>query len=355
MIRETIQQSSRNITKSKTVLVTGGAGFIGSHLVRKLVEKGREVIVIDDLSSGSLENLSSLGLKPSDFEFKKIDLTNYSQILECLKEGDIVFHLAARIGGLKYLHGTENAEIAALQANLAIDANVFRASLEKRVEKIIYASSTAVYPLDSQYSAGAIFSEEDFLYQPEKQDPRFRFKMDIDPDGGYGLAKLLGEVQLSWMKNIKIAIARIFNVYGVNEPLDEKSHAISDLIRKAIDYPQKEFIIWGDGKQTRDYMYVSDCVDALVKLEEKISDYQPLPLILNIGSGKATSISELAEVIIKISGKNIKPKYDVQKPVGPISRTADIRKVKETLNWEPKVSLEEGLKRTFVWIQKKIT
>ena len=221
------------------------------------------------------------------------------------------------------------------------------------MEKIIYASSTAVYPLDSQYSAGAIFSEEDLEIKPKTKDQKL--KMSINPDGGYGLAKLLAEIQLNLMKNAKVGIARIFNVYGINEPLDERSHAISDLIRKAINYPKEDFIVWGDGKQTRDYMYVSDCVDALVKLEEKISGYQPLPLILNIGSGKTISISDLAEVIIKISGKNIKPKYDVQKPVGPMSRTADIRKVKEALNWEPKVSFEEGLKRTFVWIQEKIT
>ena len=109
-------------------IVTGGAGFIGSHLVKELVNGGREVVVVDDLSSGSLDNLSDLGLKRSDFEFKKLDLTDYHQTLEALKDGEIVFHLAARIGGIKFLHGSESTELLAIQENLAIDANVFRAS-----------------------------------------------------------------------------------------------------------------------------------------------------------------------------------------------------------------------------------
>jgi nucleoside-diphosphate-sugar epimerase len=333
-------------------IVTGGAGFIGSYLVKELVNRGREVIVIDDLSSGNLDNLLDLGLKKSDFEFKKLDLTDYCQTLEALKNGETIFHLAARIGGIRFLHGSESSELLTLEENLAIDSNVFRACEERKIKKIIYPSSSAIYPLDRQFSPGAVFSEKNFIYQPKNQDPRFRFKMDINPDGGYGLAKLLGEIQLHWMENTKIGIARIFNVYGVNESLDEKSHAISDLIRKAMTYPQKEFIIWGDGKQSRDYVYVEDCVDALIRLEDKVSEISPLTV--NIGSGRGTPIGEIAEKIIEISGKNIKPKYDLQKPVGPLSRTADITRAKEILNWELKLSLEKGLKRTYFWIQKKL-
>jgi nucleoside-diphosphate-sugar epimerase len=174
--------------------------------------------------------------------------------------------------------------------------------------------------------------------------------MEIDPDGGYGLAKILAEIQLFLMKNVKVGIARIFNVYGINEPQDERSHAITDLIKKAIFYPKRKFVVWGDGRQTRDYLYVTDCVEALIKIEEKISKISPL--ILNIGSGKATSIREIAEKIIKISGKDIKPIYDKTKPVGPISRTANINKVKKILSWKPKVNIEEGLEKTYFWIQK---
>jgi len=337
--------------KNKTV-VTGGAGFIGSHLVKKLIEEGREVLVIDDFSSGSIENLLNLGLKTSDFEFKELDLADYNQASEALKGAETVFHFAARVGGVKYLHEEKDSELLSLQKNLAIDANVFRICLENNIKKIVYASSTAVYPMEKQYSPGTVFSEDDFSPEIKTQDPKFRFQMSINPDGGYGLSKLMGEIQLSWMKNIKIGIARIFNIYGVNEPLDEKSHAISDLIRKAMIYPKEKFIVWGDGSQTRDYLYVSDCVDALVKLEEKISEYPGPSLIVNIGSGRATSIKEIAEEVIKFSGKDIELIYDIKKPVGPLSRTANIDKIKGLLDWQPKIELKQGLKNTYLWIKK---
>jgi nucleoside-diphosphate-sugar epimerase len=352
-------------------IVTGGAGFIGSHLVKRLIQEGREVVVIDDLSAGSLENLSDLGLKPSDFEFKKLDLTDYHQTSDALKEGDVVYHLAARIGGIKFLHGSESAELSALQENLAIDANVFRACAERNIKKIIYPSSSAIYSLDKQYSFGTVFSEDDFPLEPIVKDPKLRFKISINPDGGYGLVKLLAEIQLNLMhaksarsaslrsasRNANapmrmVGIARFFNIYGVNEPLNERAHAIADLIRKAINYPKEKFTVWGDGKQTRDYIYVSDCVEFLLKLEEKIS--QESPLTVNIGSGKATPIKEIVEKIIQISGKNIRPIYDIKKPVGPLSRTANINKAKTLLNWQPKISLDEGLKKTYSWIKKKL-
>jgi len=334
-------------------IVTGGAGFIGSHLVKELVNRGREVVVVDDLSSGSIGNLLNLGLKRSDFEFKKLDLTDYHQTLEALKEGETVFHLAARIGGIKFLHDSESAELLALQENLAIDANVFRACLERKIKKIIYPSSSAVYPLDKQFSFGTVFSEDDFPLESIVKDPKFRFKTPINPDGGYGLAKLLAEIQLNLIKETKVGIARIFNVYGENEPIGERAHAIFDLIRKAINFPEEKFTVWGSGHQSRDYIYVTDCVDSLIKLEEKISENSPLTL--NIGSGKATSIKEIAEKIIKISGKDIKPSYDKNQPAGPLSRTANINRAKELLNWQPKVSLEEGLKKTYFWVQKKLS
>ena len=339
------------MSKNK-VIVTGGAGFIGSHLVKKLVQKKRKVIVVDNLSSGKLENLWNLGLKKTDFGFRKLDLTDFSQALEALKDGEIVYHLAARVGGIKFLHESESDELLALTENLAIDSNVFKASLKRKIKKIIYTSSCAVYPLEKQFSFGAVFYERDLAIEKILKNQKFKFKLSLNPDGGYGLAKILGEIQLNLMKKIKVGIARIFNVYGINEPLGEKSHAISDLIKKAIFHPKKKFTIWGNGKQSRDYIYVTDCVEALIKMERAISKVSPLTL--NIGSGKAVSINEIAKKIIKISRKKIKPIYDLKKPVGPLSRKADIRKMKKILKWKPKISLDEGLKITYYWIQKTI-
>lgn len=331
-------------------IVTGGTGFIGSHVVKRLVEEGREVIVASSFSSIATDNLLNLGI---EVECKEVDLRDYNQALKAIDTSQAVFHLAARIGNIQYLHDTSAAELAALQTNLIIDANVFRACLEKKVEKLVYASSVAVYPMDRQFSPNAVFSETDQAFEPGT------YRLSLNPDGGYGWAKLVGELQLNLMEGIAIGIARIFNVYGENEPLGETGHVVGDLIRKAILYPKEEFRVWGSGEQTRDFLYVSDCVDALLRLEEKISNLNESqsnlyesPLITNIGSGKATSIREVAKKIIEASGKNIEPIYDFQKLTGPISRTADITRARALLNWQPKVSLDDGLRRTYFWIQK---
>lgn len=318
-----------------STVVTGGAGFIGSHLVKRLLDEGREVLVADNFSRGRLENLKDVGAEK--VKWVKADLRDYSQALAAIKDAETVYHLAAVVGSVEYLHGSEMAELRALQDNLVIDANVFRACLQYKVRRIVYASSVSVYPIDLQQKLDVVLSEEDLRY--------------YNPEGGYGWAKLLGEIQLGWMKGIDIGIARIFTAYGPGEPLDETAHAVPALVRKAIMYPKEDFIVWGPGEQTRSFMYVSDCVEALLRLEEKASNP---PLIVNVGSDKPISIRELAEKIVEISGKEIKIKYDPSKPVGPMSRTANIKKAREELGWNPTVSLEEGLRHTYGWVKKKL-
>jgi GDP-D-mannose 3',5'-epimerase len=325
----------------KTV-VTGGTGFIGSHLVRRLLEEKRDVVVIGGPSAIGTENLLDLGL---EVECTQLDLRDYHQVLKAVSNAQAIFHLAARIGNIQYLHGTAVAELTALQTNLLIDGNVFQACLERGVEKLVYASSVAVYPLDKQSLPNAVLSETDLVLRPGNHS------ISLNPDGGYGWAKFLGELQLNYMESPAIGIARIFNVYGENEPLDTKAHAVGDLIRKAILYPMEEFRIWGDGNQSRDLLYVADCVAALLKLEGKATNP---PVTVNIGSGQATSIRELAGRIIEISGKKMQPSYDTQKPFGPISRTADLRRTKALLGWQPSTSLETGLRRTYRWAEGKL-
>jgi nucleoside-diphosphate-sugar epimerase len=117
-------------------------------------------------------------------------------------------------------------------------------------------------------------------------------------------------------------------------------------------YPKEDFIVWGRGEQTRSFMYVSDCIEALLRLEEKASNP---PLIVNVGSDKPISIRELAEKIVEISGKEIKIKYDPSKPVGPICRTANVKKAWEALGWSPKVSLDKGLRETYAWAERRLS
>ena len=316
------------------VVVTGGAGFIGSHLVKRLLDEGRDVVVADDFSRGSRLNLLDLGVR---LECERVDLRDFRQALGVIDGADVVYHLAARVGSVEYLHGDEMAELRALQDNVVIDANVFRACIEKGVKKIIYASSVSVYPIDLQQEPDAILSEDDLRY--------------YNPEGGYGWAKLLGEIQLSWMKGIDVGIARIFNIYGPCAALDETAQVVPALIYKAVMYPKVDFVVWGDGEQTRCFTYVSDCIDALLKLEERASSP---PLIVNVGSDKPVPIRVLAEKIVEISGKDITIRYDPSRPVGPMSRAADIARAKILLDWSPKVGLEEGLRRTYRWVEKRL-
>ena len=317
----------------KTV-VTGGAGFIGSHLVKRLIDEGKDVVLADDFSRGSVLNLLDLGVR---IECPRIDLRDYGRALEVVEDADVVYHLAARVGSVEYLHGSELAELRALQDNLVIDANVFRACVEAGVRKVISASSVSVYPIDAQQKPGVVLSEDDLNY--------------YNPEGGYGWAKLLGEIELGWIKGVDIAIARIFNVYGPCQPLDETAHVVPALARKAITYPKEDFIVWGSGGQSRCFLYVSDCVEALLRLEEEASNP---PIIVNVGSDEEVLIRTIAEKIVKISGKSIEIKYDLTKPVGPASRTADIGRAKTLLEWRPIVGLDEGLRRTYTWAEKRL-
>ena len=319
-------------------IVTGGTGFIGSHLVKRLVDEGREVIVVSDFARLSMENLLELDVQPSQIEVRKADLTDYSQVLGAMEKANVVFHLAARVGNLEYLHATETAELAALQRNLTIDTNVFKVCQERGIGRIVYASSVAVYPVEKQYSHGVVLSEDDLT--------------SVNPDGGYGWAKLMGEIQLGWMKNIDIGVARIFNIYGVNEPTEPgRAHAIADLIRKVLTSADGILVVQGDGTQTRDFLYVSDCVAALLQLEQKASSP---PTIVNIGSGRAVSIGTIAKRIVELSGRDISIEYDPVRPVGPISRTADIAQAEALLGWQPEISFDEGLRLTYSWMRAKL-
>jgi len=310
--------------------------MIGSHLVKRLLDEGREVTVADDFSRSGKLNLEELKIRS---DFRRIDLRDYAQALEAIDGAGVVFHLAAIVASLECLHKNETAELRVFQDNVMIDVNVLKACLERGISKIIYTSSVSVYPIDTQQRQGVVLSEADLRTN--------------NPEGGYGWAKLLGEIQLGLMTKTEVGIARIFNVYGEGEPLDETAHVIPALVRKAVLYPKQEFLVWGDGSQSRCLLYVSDCVDALMKLEEKAS--RPQPLVVNLGSDQAVSVKEIAEKIIRVSGKNIEPRYDSAKPVGPLSRTADISRARRLLGWEPSVSLDEGLQRTYSWAKKRLS
>ena len=319
------------------VAVTGGAGFLGSHIVSRLLDEGREVSIVDDLSSGSLRNLADLGVRR---KISEGDLRDYRFANRSLRGADTVFHFAAEVGSVNYLHGSNARELAAMQANLIIDANVFRACLENGVHTVIYASSVSVYPFDEQLGSNSRFREEDS-------------ERKVNPEGGYGWAKYIAEKQLALMPGISYGVARIFHAYGKNIYLKpDRSQVIASLIRKAVRYPKEGFVVWGDGNQRRCFVYIEDALDALMKLEKHVVEQGSLTV--NVGSTEETTVRDLAERVIRLSNKQIPLKFDESKLTGALNRTPNLERAKRVLGWSPTTSFSKGLGKTFEWAESRI-
>ena len=326
-----------NFYEGKKVLVTGGASFIGSHLVDKLVGLGAEVTVVDNLCSGKLDNLKESWDK---IKFVKEDLEyiRLNELKSIFKGHEIVFHLAAVHGGRGYIH-THPADVC---SNFAIDHHVFEASYLGDVEKVIYASSACVYPPKLQSQVGS-----DYLLKEEDADP---FKLDdyLSADVEYGWAKFMGEVQLiAFIKQygMKGCSVRFVTAYG---PRENETHAIIALIYKAFER-MDPYVIWGTGEQERDFTYVEDIVRGTLLAGEKVTDGTPI----NLGTGEKYKLRDVAEKIFEIMRwRPRKIIFDTSKPVGVLSRGLDISRAKKLLGWEPIFSLEEGLKRTIDWYVK---
>ncbi len=319
----------------KRVLVAGGAGLIGSHLARTLANKGAKVCVADNLSSGSLKNIEDIKNK---VEFVSADLRKEANCVRLTRGMDFVFQVAANMGGIGYITAV-GADI--MHDNILINVNMLQASFENKVKEYFYSSSACVYPEYRQKDADVV---------PLKEADA----TPADPDQFYGWEKLVTEklceaYQKDYGMNIRMA--RFHNVYGeVYTAFDkDKGKAPCHIIMKALRYPGEEFVIWGDGKQTRSFLYIDDCVEGVLKLME--SNYtKPV----NIGSDRLVTIDELARIVIDISGKKIIVKHDLSKPQGVRGRNADITLVKKEVGWEPKVSLEEGLRSTYNWAKARM-
>ena len=314
------------------VAVTGGAGFLGSHISRRLMDDGHEVSIIDDLSAGSLQNLRDLGVRR---KVRVGDLKDYGFAKRSLEGADTVFHFAAEVGSVDYLHGSKARELAAFFSNVTIDANVFRACAENGVRSVIFASSVSVYPFDRQLGEHVRFREED---AEEK----------VNPEGGYGWSKYVAEKELSYMSDVSVGVARIFHAYGKNIYLrPDRSQVIASFMRKAIRYPKEGFTVWGDGRQRRCFVYIEDVIDALFRLLGYVESKGSLTV--NVGSTEEVNVLGLANKIIGLSGKKIEPSLDPSRPSGALNRMPDLALVKRTLGWEPTTPFSVGLSRTFDW------
>jgi len=263
-----------------------------------------------------------------------VDLKERSATREMMKDIDVVFHLAAQHGGRGYIY-THPAECS---TNMALDQNVFEEAWRAGVERVCFASSACVYPSYLQDQSGS-----SYLLKEEDADPFVRDKAFADLE--YGWAKLMAEMSLrAYYREygLKSSAVRIFTAYGEKE---NETHAIIALIAKAL-VRMDPFDIWGTGNQDRNFTYVGDIVDAMMLAAEKIEDATPV----NAGRADRITLNEAAEMVFKLIDWHPREiSHDLSKPEGVSSRAADLTNAKKLLTWEPKMSYEDGFKRTIEW------
>jgi nucleoside-diphosphate-sugar epimerase len=314
--------------KGKRVLVTGGASFIGSHLVDKLLEKGADVRIVDDLSSGRKENLRD-HIAKRRVEFIEGDLRDTTAAASATRGIEIVFHLAADHGGRGYVELHQ----AACAANLALDGNLFLACRKNGIEKIVYASSGCVYPNFLQKNPkDQVYLTEDLVAPP------------YDADNLYGWAKLMGELTLkAYCKDygMKTAACRYFTVYGER---GVENHAVIAMIARAF-VRQDPFIVWGNGEQIRNWTYVGDIVAGTILAAEKIDD----GTAVNLGTMERTRVIDAVQEVLRYVGHQTKIELHPEMPTGPMNRVADNQLAKRLLGWEPKMKFIDGFHQTTDW------
>ena len=313
--------------KART-LVTGGASFIGSHLVDALIARGTSVRVIDNLSSGKIENIKA-HIDAGRVEFIHADLSDPVVAEDAVRGMNVVFHLAADHGGRGYV----DLHQVACATNFILDGVVFKACRKAGVEKVVYASSGCVYPNHIQTDPGQIlYLTEDMVGPP------------YDADNLYGWAKLMAEMTLRAYHaetGMKSACCRYFTVYGDR---GHENHAVIAMIARAF-VRQDPYVVWGTGEQIRNWTHVSDIVSGTILAAEKIDD----GTAVNLGTMERTRVIDAAREVLRYTKHHAKIELHPEMPTGPLNRVADNALAKRLLGWEPKVKFMDGLHQTADW------
>lgn len=314
----------------KRVLVTGAGGFIGHHLVSFLVAKGYWVRGVD-------VKKAEYGITSAD-EFSLVDLRSHENCLEVTRDIDEIYALAANMGGIGFI---ETHKGIIVRDNTLINLHTIEAARLNGVQRFLFTSSACVYPGYLQHSTEAVPLREEDAYPADAED-------------GYGWEKLYMERVCRHYREdfgLETRVVRFHNIYGPLGTYDggrEKSPAA--ICRKiALAEDDGEIEVWGDGRQTRSYCYVSDCVEGIYRLMQS-AHTDPL----NLGTDRLISINELVDTIAHIAGKRIRRRHDLTKPQGVRGRNSDNTALRRVLGWEPSTSLEQGLSLTYEWIYNRL-
>jgi len=323
------------------VLVTGGAGMIGSNLVKALRQRGDRVTVIDNLWRGKKDYLlNGEGQPVIDFatDFYERDLSIPGACDDLLQGIDYVVHLADIVAGIGYVFSNQGS---LFRQNLLINTNTIASVRKSQIRGFLYVGTACSFPETLQNSLDYVPLKEEDLYPAQ-------------PESAYGWSKLMGQYE-AWLlekeTGIRTCTLMLHNVYG--SPCDyspERSQVIPSLMRKAIRYPAEDFVVWGNGEQGRAFLHTSDVIRGILLALQRGWGHGHIQL----GPSTCTSIKEVAQNIVHLSGKNITITYDVSKPVGDTARSADFSKAKELLGWEPQVSLDDGLSEMYEWMRKRM-
>ena len=314
--------------KDRNVLVTGGASFIGSGIVDLVLSKGARVRVVDDLSSGRLDNIQA-HIDAGRVEFMRADLREQKNAEKAVEDMSVVFHLAADHGGRGYV----DLHQAACATNLMLDGMLFHACYKARVDKVVYASSGCVYPNFIQNDLNKMLYLTEDMVGP-----------GYDADNMYGWAKLMAEMTLrAYHKDwgMKSASCRYFTVYG---PRGVEDHAVIAMIARAF-VDQNPFIVWGTGEQIRNWTYIDDIVSGTVLAAEKIDD----GTAVNLGTMERIKVIDAAKEVLRYMGKTAEFELHPEMPTGPLNRVADNSLANNLLGWEPKTMFMDGLHKTIDW------
>lgn len=314
----------------KRVAVTGGGGFVGSHVIELLLKQQAQVTAVDDFHPQKQDRLA--GIRDS-ITCLDLDLRSFEKSVKAVKNQEIVLHLAARVQGIRF----NNAHQATmLRDNLLLGANVLEASRQAGVERFLMVSSACVYP------------EEALIPTPESEGFR---GLPAPTNLGYGWAKRTAELMSQTYAEefgMQIAIARPFNTYGPRDHFESPdAHVIAALMRRLLD-GENPLKVWGSGQQTRTFLYVTDLARGLLDLTERY----PGPDPVNLGTDEEITIRDLAQLILRHWGKNVQLQFTSDQPAGQMRRTCDTSKARRLIGFKAEVSLDEGVAKTLEWLKQ---